>query len=337
MLLHLDFTALSCRDLKKFLKMWSQQVPEPTGDAAIQQPSSGTVNYSEQAFEDGESVSASGDIFPVSPDAESTSADGSVINLREPAGEPELSYREWLRTKVLRSRALVYFSAFYVHWLVVLILAVIIIHGPDTFSAISLVATVADSGEQLADLPILIDTEIEMSVDVLPKPEPVASQVASVLPSEQPLSDLQMADSLLREFARQQEGESSKASNRQFRAADKEVKHPANTPVQAVVSGSFAVWTEPANPQPGQPYRIFIQIRLPEGTRLYDLSDLDGVVVGTDGYRKPIPGYRHGRLPVDNGCVRIIVPVVCADEKVKDVVYVRSRLLKETQQLTIEF
>ena len=198
--------------------MWSQQSSGSVVEEAVQWRSSGITNGSENASRECMAAPVPSDAFRKSGDVESTGLDGMNINLRDPEREPDPSYVEWLRTRVLRSRTLVYFSAFYFHWLVVLILAVIIIHGPETLSAISLVATVADPNELTADVPVLVDTEIEMPVADLPKPDPVSSQLASVLPSEQPLSELQMADQLLREFAMPQTGENAKASSRQFKA-----------------------------------------------------------------------------------------------------------------------
>ena len=108
-------------------------------------------------------------------------------------------------------------------------------------------------------------------------------------------------------------------------------------PPSAVTLGNFSVWTEPDNPDPGEPYRIVIQIRLPEGTRVYPVSDMEGMVVGSDGYRKLIPGSTGGTLPIQAGFVRHYVPVVSADEKVEDTIFIRSEMLKETQKLLIRF
>ena len=101
--------------------------------------------------------------------------------------------------------------------------------------------------------------------------------------------------------------------------------------------GSFSVWTEPAAPQAGEPYRIIIQIRLPDGLDRYSVQDLQGVVIGSDGYRKPIPGHLTGLLPVEAGYARLVVPIVSADERVRDTVLIRSRRLKESQKLLIAF
>ena len=108
-------------------------------------------------------------------------------------------------------------------------------------------------------------------------------------------------------------------------------------PMQAIQEGSFSVWTEPAQPDPGEPYRIIIQIALPDGLDRYNVADLEGVVVGSDGYRKPIPGNKRGFLKIVDGFARFIIPIVSADEHVRDTIYLRSRLLKETQKLVLEF
>ena len=111
----------------------------------------------------------------------------------------------------------------------------------------------------------------------------------------------------------------------------------ANRPQNAVTAGSFSVWTEPENPDPGEPYKIVVQIRVPDDTDRYSVADLDGVVVGSDGYQKMIPGNVRGFLPVENGHVRFEVHIVSADENVQDTVFVRSKVLREAQKLQLRF
>lgn len=257
--------------------------------------------------------------------------------LHEPPQRSEPTYGDWLKSTVLRSRALVYFTAFYLHWLMMIILAVIFIHVPETFSAVKLVASITDPSDRLLESLILLDAEVEMPLDASIVKDVAINPIDSVLPAHQVVDDLQIAESLLQDFAALENASTNAVAAKARQKRPLTVEHPRNTPQEAVIAGSFAVWTEPTNPRPGEPYRIIIQICLPDGTRVYDLADLEGVVVGSDGYRKPIPGHFSGTLPITDGCVKIIVPVVCADAKVKDIVYVRSKLLKEMQQLTIEF
>ena len=88
---------------------------------------------------------------------------------------------------------------------------------------------------------------------------------------------------------------------------------------------------------PGKPYKIIVQIRMPDGTERDSLADLEGVVVGSDGYQKMIPGNLRGFLPVQDGHVRLEVHIVSADEKVQDTVFVRSKVLREAQKLQLRF
>lgn len=67
------------------------------------------------------------------------------------------------------------------------------------------------------------------------------------------------------------------------------------------------------------------------------MTDLEGVVVGSDGYRKPVPGFVTGELPIVDGYARLAVPIVSAAKKVRDTVFIRLRLLRETQKLMIDF
>lgn len=124
----------------------------------------------------------------------------------------------------------------------------------------------------------------------------------------------------------------------------------------AVTRGSFTAWTEPANPEPGQNYLIIIQIRLPDDVTRYRLSDLSGKVVGSDTYTQNIPyeesaplaagvSTRDGLKPVrrtdtvdviDNK-VQLAIKVPGASRLVRDTITIRSRRLRENQQLTLTF
>lgn len=125
----------------------------------------------------------------------------------------------------------------------------------------------------------------------------------------------------------------------------------------AVTKGSFTAFTLPANPQPRQAYSIVIEIRLPDGEKVYRVTDLSGKVVGSDGYTQKLPydsrtpgasGY-----PVENGGIKklesrtvldvvrnrvqIIIRVPGGAQLVRDVISVRSRKLKEEQELELVF
>jgi hypothetical protein len=124
----------------------------------------------------------------------------------------------------------------------------------------------------------------------------------------------------------------------------------------AVTRGSFTAWTEPRSPAPGESYLIVIEIRLPEDLRKYRISDLSGVVQGTDDYRQKIPWdpraprasaasvdsklkvLGHSEvIPVVRQKVQLVVRVPGASRKVRDVIRIRSKRLREDQEITLVF
>ena len=252
------------------------------------------------------------------------------FKLAEPAPREEEPYTEWFKRVIVRNRWATWFTTFYVHWLLLLALTAIIVHGPENAASLLINATMADYDE--IETPVF-DVEVP---DLQPEPEPTPSTepVKEVsepfeeksIPLDQNVMDKLSPDSNAPAAA---EGEPNESKPKP-RAAN-----PA--PAMAISKGSFSVWTEPTHPIAGDPYRIIIQVCLPDGVVKYNIADLEGVVVGSDGYRKPIPGFLRGFLPVEGGYARLIIPIVSADAKVKDTVYIRSKLLKEAQQLLIEF
>jgi len=125
----------------------------------------------------------------------------------------------------------------------------------------------------------------------------------------------------------------------------------------AVTKGSFTAFTIPAKPEPLKPYRIVIEVRLPGDVNKYRVSDLKGEVIGTDGYKQFLPYDKAmpsaARAPAANGRevvltssssidviknrVQIIIVVPGARNLVKDRIKIRSRRLREEQELTLTF
>ncbi len=125
----------------------------------------------------------------------------------------------------------------------------------------------------------------------------------------------------------------------------------------AVTKGSFTAFTIPATPEPLKPYRIVIEVRLPGDVSKYRINDLQGEVIGTDGYKQFLPYDKSmpsaSRAPAANGkeviltssssidvirnCVQIIIVVPGAKNLVKDRIKIRSRRLRENQELTLTF
>jgi hypothetical protein len=106
---------------------------------------------------------------------------------------------------------------------------------------------------------------------------------------------------------------------------------------KAVIQGNFAAWTVPEDPKPKEAYKIVIQIKLPEHIKTYALTDLSGLVEGTDQYKQPIPQSVRGFLPVVNHQTQLVVEVPGAEALVQDTIVIRSRVLNESQKLEIVF
>ncbi|MEZ6122736.1 MAG: hypothetical protein R3C49_06105 [Planctomycetaceae bacterium] len=251
---------------------------------------------------------------------------------------PEIeSYGAWFRRVIVRNRWMTWFTTFYIHWLLLLSLAAIIVHGPDETARLLLNA--AFSQEQPPETETFEFTPSE--------PQPVAEESTADDQEAQPVIPMNVEERMLDldvgvldTVASEEASESS--STETSHQTEEPHSSPLTTavdrsPPTAVCEGSFSVWAEPSNPRPGEAYRIIIQIRLPDGLNEYKVSDLEGVVVGSDGYRKPVPGHLQGELPIVDGYARLAVPIVSGDKRVRDTVYIRSRLLKETQKLEIDF
>ena len=125
----------------------------------------------------------------------------------------------------------------------------------------------------------------------------------------------------------------------------------------AVTKGSFTVWTEPEVPVPQEPYLIIIEVMLPEETKIYSIRDLEGVVIGSDRYRQKIPYDSQARnssfytdenqqlkriggserIKVRKNKVQLAIKVPGAARLVKDTIQIRSRRLRERQELELVF
>lgn len=126
----------------------------------------------------------------------------------------------------------------------------------------------------------------------------------------------------------------------------------------AVTKGSFTGWTMPEQPPQGVPYAIVLEVKLPDGSPQYKLTDLSGKVIGSDGYDQFLPWdkrdhrrtwpyrrkdnrlfkvKRSDRIKVENNKVQVVIKVPGAEEKVRDVITIRSERLKEEQTLTLTF
>lgn len=139
-------------------------------------------------------------------------------------------------------------------------------------------------------------------------------------------------------------------------------------PDNAVKAGRFAVFSRPIikdaignrpaeygepgdAPLAGMNYFIVIQIRVGEQRKTYPVGDLIGNVIGTDGYRQQFPKFvfyldesgnpqkvvRGKPIKVVQGVVQLLMEVPGAAAEVRDNVYLKSKMLKEEQNLQLIF
>ncbi|MBX3452033.1 MAG: hypothetical protein KF777_20930 [Planctomycetaceae bacterium] len=118
---------------------------------------------------------------------------------------------------------------------------------------------------------------------------------------------------------------------------DGDIQPSVAVPEHAVTKGSFSAWTVPEDPEPGMPYRIVIQVRLPDKIEVYRPADLRGMVIGTDGYRQTIYIRNREPVPVVDNTVQFELRVPGASKLVRDTIRVESRILREKQVLEIVF
>lgn len=259
-----------------------------------------------------------------------------VFTVKEPAPVEQELYLDWFRRVILKHRWMSLVTTCYVHWLLILALAALLVNGPE--DTVNMLLNASFASEEMPE-----EATFEVAV---PEPAPMETveetkpEMADAAPSTLSESQVELEESVLDSLSPVADAAASEpAAAASDVAAESPSSNPAvdRSPPQAVKKGSFSVWTEPSSPQAGEPYRIIIQICLPNGLKKYNVADLEGVVVGSDGYRKPIPGFLRGFLPVEDGYARLIVPIVTADENVQDTIFIRSRILKETQKLHLEF
>ncbi|MFM8479195.1 MAG: hypothetical protein ACKOEO_25690 [Planctomycetaceae bacterium] len=124
----------------------------------------------------------------------------------------------------------------------------------------------------------------------------------------------------------------------------------------AVTKGSFTAFTIPARPAEKQAYLIVIEIKLPDGVKSYRASDLSGKVKGSDGYEQKLPvdsrfpsAARYpskGKilqlesstsLDVESNRAQIIIRIPGGARQVRDQISIRSKRLRESQELELIF
>ena len=104
-------------------------------------------------------------------------------------------------------------------------------------------------------------------------------------------------------------------------------------------------------PLDGQAYFIVIQIKVDPRRKTYLIGDLIGSVVGTDGYTQKVPEgmfilddkglpvevKRSKPIKVVDSTVQLLMRVPGAKSEVRDNIYLKSKMLKEEQNLQLIF
>lgn len=122
--------------------------------------------------------------------------------------------------------------------------------------------------------------------------------------------------------------------------------------VKSVGSKQSEEFGEPGDPPlEGQAYFIVIQIRVDPRRKTYLIGDLIGSVVGTDGYTQKVPEgmyilddegnpqeiKRSKPIKVVDSVVQLLMRVPGAKSEVRDNIYLKSKMLKEEQNLQLIF
>jgi hypothetical protein len=208
------------------------------------------------------------------------------------------------------------------HVVLVVVLSLIVLRGnlrPE-WGVLSRFNT--ESGD--ADLELPLDSHLDLDLASAPPLE--FTSVAPTDGLEQVL--LGASDRILGAIDGQKEGDGQ---------GDGSIGMNVRPPSTAVTKGSFTVWTDPEDPNPGQNYDIVIQVKLPSSVKTYRLRDLEGNVRGTDRYFKAIQYPSTERRTVQDGVVQVRVQIPGAAVLVRDTIKIRSQLLKEEQTIEIVF
>lgn len=103
---------------------------------------------------------------------------------------------------------------------------------------------------------------------------------------------------------------------------------------KVVKKGSFAAWTVPEDPKPGEDYKIVIQVKYKQKSQKLNPNDITGSVIGTDKFRLMISPHTSEVIPEAN---QVVVYIPGAAARVRDTIRVYSAMLKENQRLEIVF
>lgn len=246
-----------------------------------------------------------------------------------------------------------------IHIALIVILAIPIIHGPS--QEVSIVTTIRDSDDtsetwqigSIIEAPQLTQQK-SMTADELLAPRVDESAPYEPIPENAAIAEAAASPG-------DQDGMDS--SDLAGAVGGYLLKEPEN----AVKAGRFAVFSRPVirsvrdvavefgepgdAPLAGMNYFIVIQIQVGEKRKTFPIGDLIGNVVGTDGYRQKFPQNvyylddegipqkinRSKPIKVVNGVVQLLMEVPGAKADVRDNIYLKSKMLKEEQNLQLIF
>ncbi|MBA3315949.1 MAG: hypothetical protein M3552_02995 [Planctomycetota bacterium] len=238
--------------------------------------------------------------------------------------------------------AVAYTASLALHSLLLFTFSWVIIHLSDVGATVSTEVGIADvEGDELLDTRAF---EISSGVEGIEEPVTIVEPV----PIETPDIDLNIATAIAPELKGAADGAGEDAKTSPGAGDDAAFELPKGG--NAIQQGSFAAWTVPADPRPGQDYVIVVEVTLPDKSDRYQRTDLSGQLIGSDGYKVMIPDGREWnglgwlrprRTPLfrrEGEKARIVFFVRGAHQAlVRDTIQIRSQLLNEQQKLQIVF
>lgn len=273
---------------------------------------------------------------------EARAAAAAAKAVEESRGDGEASFTERTLKWVVGGAAASYGVSLLFHLVLLILFSVFVIHLGTGGQAVSTELGIVDEpGEEMLDTRAFeISSGNEGAEEAVATVEPV--------PVETPDVNLNIATAITPDLkgAADGAGEDTKTAPGAGDALVFQLPKGGKT----IQQGSFAAWTVPADPRPGQDYVIVVEVMLPDETDQYLRSDLSGQLVGSDGYKVTIPDGREWnglgwlrprRTPLFNRQgekARIVFFVRGAQQAlVRDSIQIRSKLLNEQQKLQIVF